>query len=202
MKRILIAIALSACMASAVSAQDAPAMPQMTPELQAKMAAWIAASTPGAQHKQLADHFTGNWTARTTLWMDPSMPPTTVDGTSVATVEFGGRHVRSKYSGTMMGQPFTGEAITSYDNTSGKFVNSWFDSMGTGQYVTHGDYDPATQTYTFTGAMSDPTKDDKVTEMKDTIRFTDSDHYVMESFELVDGKEVKMMQIEYARAAD
>lgn len=192
--------------AQAAEKQDPkPATPAaaqaMTPEQQAMMDAWMKASTPGAQHKQLADQFAGTWTTKQTMWMDPSAPPMNETGKSVNAAEYGGRHVRSKFTGTWMGQPFQGEAITSYDNTKGKYVNLWVDSMGTGQYVTEGDYDPATKTYTFTGTMSDPTKPDRKTTMRDTIRFADADHYTMESYELKDGKQQKMMQIEYTRAA-
>lgn len=212
MKRILIAIALSACLSQAALAQDTdapeaqaappPAAPQMSPELMAEMAAWTAASTPGAEHKQLAEHFAGDWDVKTTMWMDPSMPPVNGTGSATAAAEFGGRHVRMKYTGDFMGQPFNGEAITSYDNTSGKYVNTWFDNMGTGQYVTRGEYDPDTSTYTFTGTMSDPTKAGKTTTMKDVIRMNDDGSYVMESYELEDGKEAKMMQLEYSRSSD
>ncbi len=185
--------------AEAAPAQGA--MPQMSPELQAKMDAWTKASAVGAPQKQLAEHFDGTWNVKTTMWMDPSMPPMESSGKSVNASEFGGRHVRSKYDGTFMGQPFQGEALTSYDNTKGRYINLWVDSMGTGQYVTEGEYDPATRTYTFTGTMSDPTKPGKTTTMKDIVRIKDKDHHVMESYELVDGKENKMMQLEYSRAA-
>lgn len=233
MQRIAIAIALSACLAAPLWAQeattetdpaaqpataeeaapaDAPApaaqevpapqagAPPMSPELQAKMEAWTKASMVGAQHAQLAEHFAGTWNVKTKMWMDPSMAPMESAGTSVNTAEFGGRHVRSKYAGDFMGQPFSGEAITSYDNTKGKYINLWVDSMGTGQYVTEGDYDPATKTYTFTGTMSDPTKPGKTTTMKDVVTIKDEDHHTMESFEVVDGKETRMMWLEYSRA--
>lgn len=185
------------------TAEAAPAtgaQPAMSPELQAKMDAWTKASTPGAQQKQLADHFAGEWSVKTTMWMDPAMPPMESSGTYTSAAEFGGRHVRGKYTGTFMGQPFEGEALTSYDNTSGKYVNLWVDSMGTGQYVTLGDYDPATKTYTFTGTTSDPTKPDKRSTMKDVIRFESKDRYVMESYDVVDGKDNKMMELVYTRA--
>ena len=184
--------------AEAAPAQGA--MPPMPPELQAKMDAWMKASAVGAQHQQLAEHFGGNWNVKSTMWMDPSMPPMNSAGKSVNTAEYGGRHMRSKYSGDFMGQPFQGEALTSYDNTKGKYINLWVDSMGTGQYVTEGSYDPATKTYTFQGTMADPTKPDKQTTMKDIVRIKDKDNHVMESYELIDGKENKMMQLEYSRA--
>jgi hypothetical protein len=189
--------------APASEAAPAPAqgaMPQMTPELQAKMDAYVKASAVGAQHKQLSEHFDGNWNVKATMWMDPSMPPMNSTGKSTNTTEYGGRHVRNKYTGEFMGAPFQGEALTSYDNVKGKYINLWIDSMGTGQYVTEGDYDPATKTYTFRGTMSDPTKPDKKTTMKDVVRIKDKDNHVMESYELVDGKENKMMVLEYSRA--
>ena len=36
--------------------------------------------------------------------------------------------------------------------------------------------------------MSDQTRDEKSSEIKDTIRIVDKDHYLMESFEIVDVK--------------
>lgn len=188
---------------TAKPAETAPAQgaaPQMSPELQAKMEAWTKASLVGAPQKQLAEHFGGTWNVKTTMWMDPSMPPMASSGKSVNASEFGGRHVRSKYDGTFMGEPFQGEALTSYDNTKGKYINLWVDSMGTGQYVSEGEYDPATKTYTFRGTMADPTKAGKTTAMKDIVQIKDKDHHVMESFELVDGKENRMMLLEYSRA--
>jgi hypothetical protein len=176
---------------------QAATAPPMSPEMQAMMDAWQKASTPGPQHQQLATHFAGNWTTKQTVWMDPSAPPIIETGTSVNTAEFGGRHVRSKFSSRFMGQPFTGEALTSYDNTSGKYANVWIDSMGTGQYVSSGGYDPATKTYTFTGQMADPLKPGATTTVREVVRIVDADHHVMEMYETRDGKENKTMVIEY-----
>ncbi len=176
------------------------AAPEMTPEMQAMMEAWQKASTPGPQHAQLAEHFAGNWTTKQTMWMDPSAPPMTETGTSANAAEFGGRHVRSKFSSRFMGQPFSGEAITSYDNVLGKYVNVWVDNMSTGHFLSRGDYDPATKTYTFSGEMADPMKPGTMTPVREVVRIVDADHHVMEMYETRDGKENKTMVIEYTRA--
>ena len=179
----------------------AQAAPSMTPDMQAMMDAWQKASTPGPQHAQLAEHFAGSWTTKQTMWMDPSTPPMTETGTSTNTAEFGGRHVRSKFGSRFMGQPFSGEAITSYDNTLGKYVNVWVDNMSTGHFLSRGDYDPATKTYTFNGEMADPMKAGTMTPVREVIRIVNADHHVMEMYETRDGKEAKTMVIEYTRAA-
>lgn len=220
MKRYALAVALAAALSLPVLAQQPPeaaaapppadaqsaqpgqpgAAPAMSPEMQAMMEAWQKASTPGPQHAQLAEHFAGSWTTKQTMWMDPSAPPVTETGTSTNAAEYGGRHVRSKFSSQFMGQPFQGEALTSYDIAAGKYANLWIDSMGTGHYVSTGDYDPATRTYTFSGQMADPMKPGTMTPVREVVRIVDADHHVMEMYETRDGKENKTMVIEYARA--
>lgn len=184
--------------ASAQQTQDAA--PKMSAEQQAMMAAWQKAATPGPQHAQLAEHFAGTWDTRQTMWMDPSTPPTTETGKSVDTAVLGGRHVQTEFSGRFMGQPFQGIGFTGYDNVRGKYTSTWSDNMSTGVMVTEGDYDPATKTYTFRGQMADPMNDGAMIAIRETIRIVDADHHVMEMFEPRDGKEVRTMQIEYARA--
>ena len=82
--------------------QKPDGMPPMSAAMMKKMQAYQASFTPGAEHRQLADQFQGNWTAKTSMWMDPSMPPMTSAGTATSTVEFGGRQVRSHYKGDFM----------------------------------------------------------------------------------------------------
>ncbi len=122
----LLAVALST---PTVFAQDAKqdatqaAPPAMSAETQAMMAAWEKASTPGAQHKQLADQFIGTWDTKMTAWMDPATPPVTETGTTVSTAVFGGRQVRMDYKGQFMGQPFEGVGFSGYDNVRAKYTS-------------------------------------------------------------------------------
>lgn len=192
---------LSACLLAPADAREKKkAAPAPSAEQQAMMEAWEKAATPGAQHRQLAEHFVGTWNTQQTMWMDPSAPPTSETGQDVSTLEYGGRHVRTVFNGQFMGKPFQGGGLTSYDNVKGKYVASWVDSMATGQYLAEGDYDPATKTYTFHGQMPDPMKAGSVTPIRQVVRIADKDHHTMEWYENRDGKENKTMVIEYSRA--
>lgn len=176
----------------------APA-PAMTPEQQAMMEAWEKASTPGAQHSQLAEHFVGTWTANQKMWMDPAAEPMTQTGQATTMQIMDGRHLRMDYEGAFMGQPFKGVSYMGYDNVTGKYYGTWIDSMGTGFFLAHGSYDPAARTYTFNGELADPMKGGAKMPIREVMRIVDADKHVFEWYETHDGAEVKTMEIEYVR---
>lgn len=186
--------------AFAVQAKDPQAdkPPQLTAEQQAMMQAYEKAALPGEPHKQLAG-MVGQWTTQQTVWWDPDTPPVKQQGSVTNTMELGGRHVRQEYSSQWMGKPFQGVGYTGYDNVTGQYYSAWMDSASTGLFVSYGSYDPASRTYTFKGQMADPARQGAMVPMRQTVRVTDHDHHVMDMFETRDGKEVKVMQIEYAR---
>lgn len=186
----------------AVAAKEpkaAKTAPHPSAEQQAMMEAWQKAGTPGEQHKQLAG-MAGNWTTKQTMWMEPGAPPMVQSGTATGTLVLGGRHVRQDYKGEWMGQPFEGVGYTGYDNVTGKYYSSWMDSGSTGLFVSYGDYDPATRTYTFTGEMTDPAAGGAKIPVRQLVRIVDNDHHVFDMYETRGGKEMHAMQIEYARA--
>jgi len=194
------ALAIALCAPAFAGAEPPQEAPKMSAEQQAMMDAWQKASTPGAEHKQLAEQFAGTWTTKQTMWMDPSAPPMSETGKAVNTALFGGRQVRMEFSGGFMGQPFEGIGYTGYDNVRKRYTSFWADSMGTGSMNLLGDYDAATKTYSFTGDMPDVMKPGGMLAIRETVRIVDADHMVMEMFEPHDGKEVRTMQIEYTRA--
>lgn len=189
------------CTAGVATAQDAApeGAPKMDAQAQAMMEAWQKAATPGPQHAQLAGHFAGTWETKQTMWMDPSSPPSTSTGRSVNTAVLGGRHLRMEFKGEFMGQPFEGVGYSSYDNVTGKYLGSWMDSMSTGQFLAEGDYDAASNTYTYRGEMADPMKPGTMTPVREVVRVLDEDRHIMEFYETHDGRERKSMQIEYTR---
>lgn len=194
----ILALLLCAMPALAEQAEEAP--PPMSPETQAMMEAWEKASTPGAQHTQLAGHFVGDWTTTQTIWWDPAAPPAVQTGKASTEALFGGRTLRMTFDGEFMGQPFQGLGYTGYDNVTGRYYSTWTDSMATGFMLAYGDYDAATKTYTFRTEMHDPMKPDSKTPLRNVIRIVDADHHVFEMHETHDGKENKSMVIEYRRA--
>ncbi|QSX74032.1 DUF1579 domain-containing protein [Lysobacter arenosi] len=179
-----------------LAAQDKPA--KLTPEQQAMMQAWEAAAKPGEQHKQLAA-MVGKWTTKQTMWMDPTAPPLTETGSATNTLVLGDRHIRQDFRSKWMGQPFEGVGFIGYDNVIGKYYSTWMDSGSTGIFVSHGDYDPATKTYTYLGEMADPASKGVKIPVRQVVRVVDNDHQVFEMFETRGGKEAKTMQIDYTR---
>lgn len=200
--RYLAVLSFGLALATPATAQDksSAAPPAMSAEQQAMMEAWKKASTPGDPHRQLVSQFEGTWTTRQSMWMEPGKDPIVETGKSVNTAVFDGRQIRMDYSGQFMGQPFQGLGFSGYDNVKGKYVSSWMDNMSTGLFVSEGEYDPATKTYTYRSQMPDPMKPGTLVPVRDTVRIVDPDHHVFEMYETRDGKEAKTMQIEYTRA--
>jgi len=196
---LMLAIALPLAAQEAKETKQDAAPPAMTPEQKAMMEAWEKAATPGEQHKQL-EVMTGNWSTKQSMWMDPKGKPMIETGTATNTFVLGGRHLRSEFHSQWMGKPFEGVGYTGYDNVTGKYYSSWMDNSSTGVFVAHGDYDPATKTYTFTGEMADPSKGGAKVPMREVLRIVDNDHHVFEMHETRDGKEAKTLEIEYTRA--
>ena len=165
----------------------------------AMMKAWQAFMTPGDIHKMLAKS-DGKWTTETTLWEDPSKPPTKSAGTCMNMMVLGGRYQESVFKGTMMNQPFEGRGLLAYDNGKKVFVNTWVDNMGTGITKLEGKWDDATKSITFTGKTTDPlTGQDS--PMKEVFTIKDDNHHMLEMYmTFPDGKEFKTMEIIFTRA--
>ncbi|MBL8299653.1 MAG: DUF1579 domain-containing protein [Rhodanobacteraceae bacterium] len=176
----------------------AAAAPPISAEQQAQMAAFEKASTPRAEHKQL-EYFAGNWTTKTQVWMDPNAPAQETTGTSKSDVVYGGRYISTTYVGTFWGQPFTGQGLLGFDNVRGKFFSTWADSMSTGFWLAWGNYDKASNSWTFHGEMPDMMKPSTMVKVRQVIRIVDPKSYGFDWYETRDGKETKTMTISYQR---
>jgi hypothetical protein len=172
------------------------------------MAMMMELAKPGENHKILAS-LVGQWNYKVKYWMnpDPGASPSESSGTSLVRSVMDGRYVISEHSGkfqvpgpngTMQDAPFMGMEITGYDNVKKRFVSSWIDNFGTGILNSMGDFDPAAKTLTYM-AEYEPAPGMK-TKMRQVITMTDSDHHTMLYYEMRGSKEVKTMEINYARA--
>lgn len=161
--------------------------------------AWMAYSTPGEQHKELAK-CDGNWKAAVTHWMMPGSEGMKSDGTCTNKMIMGGRYQLTEFKGNFMGMPFEGMGILGYDNAKKVFNNSWVDNMGTGVMTMEGKWDAKTNSITFKGMMVDPMtgKDCKVREI---FKMIDDSKQIMEMYAPTpDGKgEFKTMEIVFTR---
>jgi len=191
--------ALTALLLAGPAVAQETAAPQMSPEMQAMMAAYQKAGTPGAEHKQLAS-MAGSYDLTIKSWNEPGAEPSTEAGTATRRMILGDRVLVEEVTSQMMGQPFTGQGLHGFDNVTGKHWATWNDSMTTGLMVSQGSCD-AQLACTYTGTYHDPvTKQPVTTRM--TSRWSDKDTEVFEMYAPgPDGKEAKMMEITYKKRA-
>ncbi len=104
--------------------------------------------------------------------------------------------VVSDFTGTMMGDPFTGHEVLGYDPNKKKYVACWVDSMTPSMTLTEGTWDEATQTLTLSGDSHDP-MGGKVL-MVNKVKVTDDDHHVF-TMHMGSADEPAMMTITYVR---
>ena len=76
-------------------------------DMQEMMEVYKKVGTPGDHHKLLAK-LVGSWTTKTRSWMEPDKPPMETTGMCEQKMLLGGRYLQQKYTGDMMGEPFTG----------------------------------------------------------------------------------------------
>jgi hypothetical protein len=183
----------------AAAADDkSKAAPAAGADEKAMMEAMAKASTPGEPHKQLAA-MAGTWDAKVKMWMKPGDPPSESSGTATRTSILGGRYLEEKFDGTFMGQPFSGEGVTGYDNVTKKYMGTWADTMSTGIMTTTGSMDKGGKSMTMKGTMVDPMTM-KSSAFREKITMTDTDHQTFEMWGAgPDGKTYKMMEITYSR---
>ncbi|MBC8048130.1 MAG: DUF1579 domain-containing protein [Fimbriimonadaceae bacterium] len=153
---------------------------------------WMAYMTPGEEHKMMKAA-EGEWKAKTKMWMDPTQPPMESESKVKCEMILGGRYLSQEFNGSMMGMPFNGMGIIGYDNAAKKYVGTWIDNMGTGVFYQEGNM-KSNNTLEMVGMMVDPMtgKDMKV---KTIYTFMDDKTEKMEMYNVVDGKEIKAMEM-------
>lgn len=198
LSRKLLAAAGIALLATLALAQTGNQQPQMTPEQQAIMEAYMKAGTPGTPHQIMASS-AGNYDVKVKSWHEPGGPAIEDSGTAKRTMTLGGRVLVQELSCTMMGMPFTGRGMFGYDNVTGKYWSTWNDSMSTGVMLSEGTCEAEGKNCTFTGTYHDPVKKAPVT-LRVVTRWTSP---TTETFEMFgpapDGKEMKTMEMTYTK---
>jgi hypothetical protein len=185
-----------AVLATPAFAQESE-MPEMTPEQQAEMAAYMKAGALGPQHEQMAQHV-GTFDVAIKSWMDPAAPPIESKGVAVRTLQMGGRVMQEEFESDMMGMPFTGLSRGGYDNVSGTWWSTWTDSMSTGIMVSEGECDEDFNC-TYVGSYNDPVKGGPATA-RYVAKWTSPDEQYFAMYGPGrDGNEVKMMEMTYTR---
>ena len=167
---------------------------EIAPDSATVAKAWADYATPSKAHEMLAKD-TGTWDAEMSFWSPESPEPQ--KATSVATYKMilDGKYQEGTFKGDMWGMSFEGRGMTAYDNASKEFITTWIDNMGTGMLVSRGQYDEASKSITFNGAMVDPVSG-KEKKVKEVITYIDDNTQKMEMFDMdANGKEFKSMEI-------
>lgn len=164
-----------------------------------EMKAWMEYSTPGEAHKMLAKS-DGTWSGETTMWMSKDAPPASSKSTMVNKMALGGRYQLSNFSGSFMGMPFEGMAVTAYDNYKKKYISTWIDNMGTGIMKMEGDWDEASKSLTLNGKCTNPANGVEY-EMKEVYKYIDDNNELMEMYgpDSKTGEVYKTMEIKLTR---
>lgn len=161
------------------------------------MKAWMAYATPGEPQQMLAKS-AGEWKATVIQYMDPSKPPVRSEAAVHNEMILGGRYLTTKFTGNMMGMPFEGMGTVGYDNGTKMYYSTWVDNMGTGIGYMKGTKSADGKSIEFRGSGYDPAQG-KEAMMREVQTFVDDNHHKVEFYQMMGGKEVKVMEIEMMR---
>jgi len=191
--RLLICAVFGCCATLPAPAADKAAeAPKVDPATEAMM----KAATPGAMHEKLKP-LVGTWKTTVKMYSGPGEPEVS-EGTSTSEWILGGRFVRETVQGTFAGMPFEGRGLTGYDNVSKEFVGVWVDNFGTGIATSVGRLDPNGKVINWQTTFNNPMPGMPNT-MRSVVEFGNDKAHTFTAYAMVDGKEVKQMEITYTR---
>jgi hypothetical protein len=152
---------------------------------------------PGPEH-ELLKMDVGTWDATVEIMAEPGKPPMKSKGVEVNTLGCSGLCLITDFKGDMMGSPFHGHGVTSWDFAKKKYVGSWMDSMSAGLNIGESTYDQAGKKWT--GTMEGPDMTGKSMTMRSVVEVKDASTRVFTLYGTgPDGKEAESMRITYKR---
>ena len=175
--RCLLCLGLS--LAPALAAAQMPPMP-----------------TPGPEHAVLKEDV-GTWDASLEMVMPgaPAMPPS--KGVETDVLSCNGLCLVTDFKGELMGAPFQGHGVSTWDPTKNKYVGSWSDSMAAGLAVTESTWDAAKKT--MNGTMDTPDGQGGTAKLRSTVEFTPGKRVFSMFIAGPDGKEMPTMRVTYTK---
>jgi hypothetical protein len=155
---------------------------------------------PGKAHA-LLERMAGRWETRTRYWMKPGAEPVESKGTSTRKWILERRFLLEELDGGNLALPFQGVGLYGYDAFEQQYTSAWVDTMSTAILTNLGRYDKTNDLVQFTGQYKDPWSGRKKPN-RGVTRFVSSDQHVLELHVTEpDGREFKMLEITYTRAA-
>jgi hypothetical protein len=169
----------ASCLVPSMAAAQAPPMP-----------------TPGPEHAMLKEDV-GSWDASVEMMMPgaPATPPS--KGVEVNAMSCNGLCLVTDFKGEIMGAPFQGHGVTTWDPAKKMYVGSWSDSMAAGLATTEGSWDAAKKTLNST--MLAPDGNGGMVKMRSTVEYSPGKRVFSMYMPGPDGKEMPTMRITYTR---
>jgi hypothetical protein len=152
--------------------------------------------TVGPEHAILKEDV-GSWDAAVEVMMPgaPATPPS--KGVEVNTMSCNGLCLVTDFKGEVMGAPFQGHGVTTWDPTKKKYIGSWSDSMAAGLATTEGTWDAAKKTLNTT--MLAPDGSGGTVKMRSTVEYSAGKRIFSIFMPGPDGKEMPTMRITYTK---
>ena len=171
------------------------------PDQQEMMRKGMEYSTPGEQHKNLAQHV-GEWDAEVSTYFGPE--PSKSKGKLVCKTILGGRYVQEEFTGNLnmggMQMPFSGQSLAGFDNHTGEFTSIWIDSMGTGMQIMKGKPGEDPKVLIMMGEKTENPVMGGMFTPKGVTTVIDDDTFTYEQYSIDDkGAEQKELHIKYTR---
>ena len=186
-------IAVMLCVGIVATAQE----PEMTAEMQAEMAGWMALAEPAEHHEHLAA-YAGKWKTQIKMWMAPGAEPMLTESAAEAKWIFDGRFLEWHHSGDFMGSPYSGMGIDGYNNADKRYESVLLDNFGTLIVFYTGGCSNDGKVREMRGSFTNPTAG-SVIEQRNVFSWIDDDHFKLESFMQMGDEEYKQLEMLYER---
>ena len=155
-------------------------MPEMTPEVQAEMQAWMKLAQPGEHHEHLAP-FVGKWKGAVEMWMEPAGEPIKNENMAEASWIMSGRFLVWEQTGDFGGMPWEGMAIEGYNNGDQRYESTWIDNFGTLMLPFQGTCSNNGKSRVMTSEFNDVVAGGTI-QYKGVYTWIDEDHFTYEAF--------------------
>ena len=140
-KMTIVLAAVALCLASGTPSLADHHEKGQSAESHAPAEAGMPPMGPPPEMKQI-EAMNGQYAVKFLFKMDPMSPEwTETEATAALSTVAGGGAQQMLYDGEMMGMPFSGVGLTSYDRETGKWQTIWVDSMGARISVYTGDFE-------------------------------------------------------------
>lgn len=153
-----------------------------------------SAATPPAPLASLA----GQWQVEQSLWTEPGAAPVRDHGEATLEMVLDGHHLEQRLRIASQA-PFQGLGHIGYDEADGHYYASWMDTNSGGLLLLHGEADVSGSTYVFRGDMAQAGKPGLRIGVREVLHVTDRDHFTIEYYETRDGREARMVALDYRR---